>query len=61
VQLHRTSNLYCFQYPPTEYMKLPPSTTPINSMDDLYAGLGERMQRATVDVYACGGCRFGHP
>jgi hypothetical protein len=61
VQLHRTSNLHCFLHPPTEYMKMPPSATPIHSMDDLLANVGERARLATVDVYACGGCRFGHP
>jgi hypothetical protein len=42
-------------------MKMPPANEPIHTMDDLLSQLDERVARATVDVYACGGCRFGHP
>jgi hypothetical protein len=61
VQLHRTANVHCLLHPPTEYMKMPPANEPIHTMDDLLSQLDERVARATVDVYACGGCRFGHP
>lgn len=61
VQLHRTSNLHCLQFPTTVYMALPPIDRAPASMDELLASVRDRAGRATIDVYACGGCRFGHP